>query len=168
MEKERIFLTKEGHKRLLNKRKKLEEALREVKKTTVPLARASSGNLWHDNAAFEQAEREIDKLSSLLSEVREQLATATIIKPKTLGKDKIYIGSKIKVRVDGEEHTYLISGWGEADPGRGKISYASPFGKAVLGAKVGDLINMRAPKRKTSIKIIKIFSSNANNLVTGH
>lgn len=156
-EAEKIYLTKEGYRELLKEKEKIAEQLKVAKAGTVPTARSEPGNLWHDNAAFEQAEREVDRLTAQLRELKNQLASAEVVDPKNASKDRVGIGSKLKLRIDGKERTCQMVGWGEADPEKGKFSYASPIGKAILRAKPGDHVKVETPQGEISVEVIKIF-----------
>ena len=65
------------------------------------------------------------------------------------------IGSKIKVDVDGDEDEFIIVSSVEADPMQGKISDESPVGRALLGAKVGDIVAVSSTIKST-YKILEI------------
>jgi len=156
-EAEKIYLTKEGYRKLLREQEKIAEQLKTAKAGTIPAARSEPGNLWHDNAAFEQAEREVDRLTAQLREIKSQLTPAEVVDSKNISKDRVGIGSKLKLQINGKVLTCQIVGWGEADPKRGKLSYASPIGKAILQAKPGDHVKVETPQGEISVKIIKIF-----------
>ncbi|MNC89487.1 Transcription elongation factor GreA [compost metagenome] len=57
---------------------------------------------------------------------------------------------------DGKKHTFTIVGDDEADVGAGKISWASPLAKAMMGAKVGDTVKWRRPAGETEVEIAAI------------
>lgn len=151
-----LYFTESGYQKLLKEKKRLEAALAEAKKSAGLSASAEPGNVWHDNFGFEQAERDIHKFTSMLEEIMKQLASAKIIKPKDTSKDKAGIGSKVQVEMSGEKRTYSIVGWGEAEPGKNKISYTSPLGKALTGAKTGDRKRITTPKGKAAIKVLAV------------
>lgn len=152
-----LYFTKKGYQKLQTKRKNLERALAKVKRLSAPLARADPGNLWHDNAPFEEAERNIHKLTSLLEDVMKQLASAKILETKDRPKDKVGIGSRVRVEIGKKEHIYRIGGWGEYDLKKEKISYASPMGKALMGTKPGNSRQVSTPEGKVTIKILEIL-----------
>jgi transcription elongation factor GreA len=153
--KKRCF-TKRGYQRLLARKRELSRTLKEAKLKTIPSARSEPGNLWHDNAAFEQAEREVDRLTLLLREVEESLSRAKLVDLHSLPKDKVNIGRKVSLKLDGEEETYQIVGWGEGDPKKGKVSYASAMGKALLGRKRGESVKIKTAQRELTAKITAI------------
>ena len=69
-------------------------------------------------------------------EIQDILKNAEIIKAAKGGK--IAVGSTVKIKMLGKEHTYSIVGAVEADPLNGRISDISPIGKALIGKKEGD------------------------------
>ena len=75
-------------------------------------------------------------VESRILEIQEILKNAEIIKAAKGGK--IAVGSTVKIKMLGKEHTYSIVGAVEADPLNGRISDISPIGKALIGKKEGD------------------------------
>jgi len=68
----------------------------------------------------------------------------------------VNIGSKVKTEQAGNERSFEIVGSQEADPLQGKISNESPLGKAFIGKKAGDIVEVEAPKGIIKYKIIAI------------
>jgi len=66
------------------------------------------------------------------------------------------IGSTIVVEIDGEKDDFTIVGTMEADPSKKKISNESPVGIAILGAKVGEIIEVNTPIVRARYKILEI------------
>lgn len=80
-----------------------------------------------------------------------------LIKLPPKGKrDKVHLGAKVLVEVDGQIDEFEITGSFEADPLEGKISDQSPVGKALLGQGMGDEINVKTPMLEYTYKILKI------------
>jgi transcription elongation GreA/GreB family factor len=154
-----ILCTERGYRKLQEKKKKLEKELAEIKQSSVPLARADPGNLWHDNAPFEEAERNIHQLTSLLEDVTERLDAAEIVDPDKRPKDKVGIGSKVEVDINGRKCTYLVVGWGEGNPKKREVSYASPMGSALMDAKVRDRRKVSTPEEDLVVKVLQISYS---------
>ena len=71
-------------------------------------------------------------------------------------KTKISVGSKIKVKANGATSDFEIVGINEADPANGKISAQSPIGRALMGAKKGDSIDINVPAGQIIYKIVEI------------
>lgn len=71
-------------------------------------------------------------------------------------KLKIDVGCKVTLHVNGKKDMYTIVGEWEANPSEKKISHSSPLGKALLGKKVGEKVEVEAPIGKIIYKIISI------------
>lgn len=65
-------------------------------------------------------------------------------------------GTKVRVKANGDEHTFHIVGEWEADPAEKKISHESPLGQALVGKKVGDKVSVEAPAGKVQYTILGI------------
>ena len=100
-----------------------------------------------ENSEYDEAKNEQGKLYSRIAEMENILEHAVIIDENDQPKDQITIGSKVGVInvKTGAKGAYQVVGSQEADPMHGAISEESPFGKALLGAKVGDEVTVEAP-----------------------
>ena len=107
-----------------------------------------------ENAEYQTAREEQDRLETRISEVNHILKNVqTIKKPKNNGEVKL--GSTVKLK-DGVVQTFQVVGTIEADPLNGKVSDESPIGKALLGKKVGDKLELKTPTETAIYKIISI------------
>ena len=113
-----------------------------------------------ENAEYDEAKNEQGKVASRIAELETIIANAVIISEDMYAKDEVSPGCRFKVldlEFD-EEEEYHFVGSQEADPMDGKISDESPFGKAVLGHKVGDIVDVVAPNETTvPFKITEII-----------
>lgn len=135
------------------KKKQLEEELKKAKRRVGEAA--GDEGLWHENAAFEQAESDVSMLIRLIGEVENQIATAQIAEISA-SRDHVVIGSTVKVRMDGIEKVFTVLGESESDLLSGKISYTSPIGKALLGAKAGGKVKAITPGGSVQIEVLEI------------
>lgn len=152
------YLTKEGYKKLQDeldmlrnvRRKEIAERLREA-------AENSLGEFVED-PEFEAAKNEQSFVEGRIKELEMILANATLIeehKNKTGGA--IEIGSKVTVQQGRRKpEEYMIVGAAEANPREGKISHESPLGRALLGKKEGDKVDIQAPSGSFSVKVMKV------------
>ena len=154
MSKKDILLTNEGFL-------ELEEELNELKNVRRPRvieaikdARAQ-GDL-SENADYDAARTEQAEVEGRIKELEFMLANATIIEKKD--SHLIDVGSTVTISYvdDDEEEVYHIVGRMEADPFENKISNESPIGKAILGKKEGDMVEIASPTGSYQIKIVKI------------
>ena len=114
-----------------------------------------------ENSEYDEAKNEQGKLYSRIAEVENIIANHTIIDESEMDGDAIRLGCRIRV-LDTElqeEETYQIVGSQEADPMNGRISEESPFGKALLGKKVGEAVHVEAPAGTLSYKVLDIQRS---------
>lgn len=110
-----------------------------------------------ENSEYDEAKTEQGKLYSKIAELRNLIDNAEIITASE-ETDKVGIGSVVTVR-DCEmntEEVYQVVGSQEADPITGKISDDSPFGKGLLGRKVGDIVEIDAPAGRLKFEILRI------------
>lgn len=103
-------------------------------------------------------ERWNNSASQYLKELEEELDRANIVKPEEIPTDVITMNSSFRLHDlnSGEEFVYTLVFPARADSARGKISIFAPLGTAVLGYRVGDIIEWEAPARRKSLKVRKI------------
>lgn len=111
-----------------------------------------------ENAEYDEAKNEQGKLYSRIAELEEIVQHLVIVDESSMGTDVVAIGCKVTVEdASGKElPPYWIVGSQEADPMHGVISEDSPFGKAFLGAKVGDSVTVEAPRGAVVYTLKKI------------
>lgn len=149
----KVQLTQAGFKELKNELKNLVEAKRPVVVERLSNAR-SMGDL-SENSDYHQAKEELEFVDGQISELQTVLSQAQVIK-RSNGSSQVGVGSKVKVKVGRVEHIFHIVGEWEADPKDKKISHESPLGKALVGKKVGDTVEVSAPAGKVAYKILAI------------
>lgn len=150
------FLTKEGFQKLQDEL----DHLRTVKRQEVAerLHEAMEGGELIENAEYEAAKNEQAFVEGRIQEVDMILATARLIEENGKSKEGLaQIGSTVTIEEDGAPaETYTIVGVAEANPREGKISNESPIGKAVLGHKAGETLQVEAPGGHFKVKIVKV------------
>ena len=108
-----------------------------------------------ENAEYQTAREEQDRLEARISELEHVLQYAEIIK-KPKSHTDVRLGSKVSLKDGGRPLVYHVVGTMEADPTAGKISDESPIGKALMSKKVGDKVEIKTPAGSHSYKIIEI------------
>lgn len=110
-----------------------------------------------ENSEYDEAKNEQGKLYSHIAEVEEILQHAVIV-DESGSTDVVAIGCKVTVAgADGKAlPAYTIVGSQESDPMHGVISEESPFGRALIGAKEGDMVTVEAPRGNISYTVLKI------------
>ena len=154
MAKEEILLTAAGFAELeeelndlrVNKRAENVQAIKEAR---------SHGDL-SENSEYDAARDEQAKIEARIQELEYKLEHATIIDNKD--KSTVNVGSAVTLLYveDNEEDEYSIVGSLEADPFENKISNESPIGSAIIGRKVGDIVDVDANGSTYQVKILKI------------
>lgn len=111
-----------------------------------------------ENAEYDEAKNEQGKLYSRIAELEEIIKHAVVVSGDTYAADEVSPGCRFVVEdlEFGDKEEYHFVGSQEANPMEGKISDESPFGKAVLGHKVGDVVQVEAPIGVVSYKIIEL------------
>ena len=149
------FLTPEGFKKLQDEL----EYLRTVKRNEVAnrLHEAMDGGELIENAEYEAAKNEQAFVEGRIQELDLILATARVIEESENG-GIIQVGSKITIQESGSKpETYTIVGAAEANPREGLISNESPIGRAFLGKRVGERVEIEVPKGMIKWEIVEIF-----------
>lgn len=149
-----IYLTESGMEELKKELDYLKLEKRPEVITALKEARAL-GDL-SENAEYDAARNEQAIVEARITEIEKMLEKAVILK-KT-ATDKVALGSEVTIRYidDDDEEKYSIVGSTEADPFTNKISNESPIAKAIIGAKVGDVVNIESPAGEYQVKIMQI------------
>ncbi len=111
-----------------------------------------------ENSEYDDAKNEQAKLYARIAEVEDILSNAVVINAGAADADHIGLGctfTVLDVEAD-EEMTFELVGSQEADPLNGRVSDDAPFGIALVGAKVGDIVEVEAPVGSISYKVLKI------------
>ena len=111
-----------------------------------------------ENSEYDEAKSEQAKLEAKITELEYTLQHVKIIDESTLATDTVHIGSFVKVfDFDfNEEVKYQVVGFTQADPIENKISDESPIGKALLGHKAGDVVEVETPGGMIKLEIREI------------
>ena len=131
---------------LNNKRPKLVERLSNAR---------SHGDL-SENSDYQNAREELEFLDGRISELEEIIKNAKIVDSKTVSKDCVGVGNSVKVKIGNQESVFYLVGEWEANPAEKKISITSPLGKAILGRKKGDKVEIEAPAGTVVYEIVDI------------
>ncbi|MCL1913345.1 MAG: transcription elongation factor GreA [Eubacteriaceae bacterium] len=156
MTEKEVFLTKEGYDELVSRLEYLQTTKRHEIAEKIKAAR-DFGDL-SENAEYEEAKTEQAFMEGEILELEFKVKNAVLIDEKKSQTDVASVGSKVTVIDfgDDEEIEYLIVGSDEADLAHHRISNESPMGKAIIGAKVGDVVQVAAPFASYEIKIVSI------------
>ncbi len=140
---EKLPMLAEGYERLIGELKAL-RAERPLIVDAIEEARAH-GDL-SENAEYHAAKERQGQVEASVSDLEDKVSRAQIVDPATLSGDKIIFGATVTLLDDNEKPVrYQIVGPYEADARVGRISYASPLGKALISRKVEDEIEVTVP-----------------------
>lgn len=147
------YLTPEGEKKLRAELAELTGPKREELAQRLRSA-IQMGDL-SENADYHKAKEDQAFLEGRIQELEAILRMATIV--DNTQSDVVAVGSRVTIREeDYDPETFYLVGAAEADPRNGKISNESPFGRALLDHKVGEVVEAETPGGKVKLKILKI------------
>lgn len=111
-----------------------------------------------ENSEYDEAKNEQGKLYSRIGELEEIILHAVVIDEGDMPSDQVTIGSTVTVTAvaNGMSRTFKIVGSQEANAMAGVISDISPFGKALMGTKVGQVVTVAAPAGDVQYRVEKI------------
>ena len=150
---EKIPMTDEGQKKLLDELKHLKTVERPIIIKAIADAR-SNGDL-SENAEYHAAREKQSFIEGRVAEIESTIAQAEIIDVSKLSGTVIKFGASVSIiNLDGnKESKYQLVGEVEADIEQRKISVTSPIARALIGKKKGDYVEVSTPKGVTSYEI---------------
>jgi transcription elongation factor GreA len=151
-----VILTPEGYEKLKSEIDHLQTTKRREVAERIRIAR-EFGDIA-ENAEYDHAKNEQMLLEHRIATLEERLRDARVIDKKDIAKDVVSVGSHVKLRdVDAKKtFEYRIVGSAEANPSENKLSNESPVGKAIIGKKKGETVEVTAPRGTLKFKILEI------------
>jgi transcription elongation factor GreA len=152
-----VILTPEGFEKL---QKELETLTTERRRDVADRIREARefGDI-SENSEYDDAKNEQMMLEQKIAQLEERLRSAQVVDTSDLSTDVVKIGVTVNIKDEktGDSDKYRIVGSAEANPGEKKLSNESPVGKALLGHKRGDTVDVSLPSgKKRKLKITKI------------
>jgi transcription elongation factor GreA len=152
-----VILTPEGLEKLqrelddlqTNKRREVAERIKEAREF---------GDI-SENSEYDDAKNEQMMLEQKIAQLEERLRSAQVVNTSELSTDLVRVGVTVNVKDEktGDSDKYTIVGSAEANPTQRKLSNESPVGKALIGHKRGDTVDVALPNgKKRKLKITKI------------
>jgi len=147
-----VLLTKEG----LDTLKAEYDELANVKRpaAVVRLANAREQGDLSENSEYTDAKQALAFMDGRILELEEVLHGVKVVTSHPKGQ--IGVGCKVTLHINGKKEEFTVVGEWEADPASKKISHESPLGKALMGKKVGEKVEVEAPAGKILYKILHI------------
>ncbi|HEX3268497.1 MAG TPA: transcription elongation factor GreA [Gaiellaceae bacterium] len=151
-----VILTAEGYEKLKQEIEFLQTEKRREVAERIRVAR-EFGDIA-ENAEYDDAKNEQAMLEHKIAQLEERLLSARVITKKEISKDTVSVGSKVRIRDVAAKQTfeYHIVGSAEANPAENKLSNESPVGKAIIGKKKGETVEVSAPRGAMKFKILEI------------
>ncbi|AYJ85584.1 transcription elongation factor GreA [Sphingomonas paeninsulae] len=110
-----------------------------------------------ENAEYHAAKERQGQVEAMISDIEDRLSRAVVIDPTTLSGDKIVFGATVTLLDEDEKPVkYQIVGQTEADAKSGRISYNSPLGRALIGRKIDEDIEVTVPSGDKYYQVSKI------------
>ena len=156
MEEKKNILTYAGLKKLEDELHDLKVVKRKEVAGKIKEAR-EQGDL-SENAEYDAAKDEQRDIEARIEEIEKILKNAEVVVEDEVDMDKVSVGCKIRV-IDmeyDEEMELQIAGSTEANSLQGKISNESPVGKALIGARKNDIVNVEMPAGVMRYKVLSI------------
>ena len=140
---EKLPMLAEGYEKLTAELKILRE---ERPKIVEAIEEARAHGDLSENAEYHSAKERQGQVEASIADLEDRVSRAQIIDPTTLSGDRIVFGATVTLRDDDDKPVrYQIVGPTEADAKVGRISYNSPLGRALIGRKVEDEIEVTVP-----------------------
>jgi len=154
----KIPITRSGFEKLKKELETFKTVLLPENIKDIEIARAH-GDL-SENAEYTAAKERQAYIHGKIKEIENNLALSDIIIPPSAASDKVIFGLSVCVEdtENGQENKYQLVGPLESDITENKLSVTSPLGKALIGKKIGDIINVNAPGGLRKYEIVDILA----------
>ena len=154
-----VILTSQGYEKLRQEIEFLQTEKRREVAERIRVAR-EFGDIA-ENAEYDDAKNEQAMLEHRIAQLEERLLSARVITKKEISKDSVSVGSTVRLRdlQAAKTFEYHIVGSAEANPSENRLSNESPVGKAIMGRKKGDTVEVVAPRGALKFKILEISAA---------
>ena len=153
---ETVFLTKVGLEKL---QKELEHLKTKGRVEVAELiGEAKSFGDLSENSEYDAAKAKEAQLEARIYEIQEKLKNYVLIDESTVDTSRVNVGCSVTLYDEefDEEVVYKIMGSTESDPANGLISNESPIGRALIGKKKGESVEVETPGGRITLKVLKI------------
>lgn len=152
---EKVPMTAEGHEWLEAELKVLKHDERPAVIKAIEEARAH-GDL-SENAEYHAAKDQQGFIEARIKDIEGKVSRAEVINPRELSGERVLFAATVSMADEDDKIVkYQIVGVDEVDVSAGKISYISPIGRALIGRKIGDEIEVKTPKGEIYYEITKV------------
>jgi len=149
------YLTPAGAKQLADELQRLLYV--ERPKVVREVAEAAAQGDRSENAEYIYGKKRLREIDRRVLFLTKRLDSAVVVRPEELGGDVVRFGAIVEVEDEaGERKTYFLVGPDESDPARGKLSFQSPMGQALMKRRVGDVVVVKRPAGEIEIEIVAL------------
>ncbi|MEQ7872773.1 transcription elongation factor GreA [Sphingomonas sp. ASV193] len=154
MASDKVPMLAEGHRLLEEEVKRLKAERPEII-DAIEEARAH-GDL-SENAEYHAAKERQGQIEAMIADAEDKLARALVIDPTELSGDKVVFGATVTLKdEEGKQVRYQLVGQQEANATKGRISYNSPLGRALIGKEVGEDVEVTTPAGERYYEVAKL------------
>lgn len=144
-------------------REKLEAEIRHLESDRRPavaqdVAEAREMGDLRENAQYHAAREELGMIDAKLRDLKDKLARASMIRADEIERDVAMMGARVTVKdlKDKSLEVFQLVGEGEQDYAQNRILVTSPLGQGLVGHKIGETVEIAAPRGKLRFQILKI------------
>lgn len=155
MDKE-VYLTKEGLEKIENEVDELKSVRR--KEVAERIKHALAFGDISENSEYDEAKNEQAWVEERIGKLENTLRNAVVISEEDITLEAVSVGTKVALKdmEYDEKVEYAIVGSAEADPYEGRISNESPVGSALIGSKIGDIVEVQVPDGTIKYEVLSI------------
>jgi transcription elongation factor GreB len=149
------YITPEGAKRLQEELAELRS--RERPKVVTEVADAAAQGDRSENAEYIYGKKRLREIDRRMRFLTKRLEAAVVVAPDAQSGDRVFFGAHVSVEdEDGKATRYQIVGEDEIDLARGRVSWRSPIGRALLKKTTGDTVLLRRPSGEIELTIVEV------------
>ncbi|MBI5059290.1 transcription elongation factor GreA [candidate division KSB1 bacterium] len=154
---EKHYITKSGYEKIVIELAEWKNVKRPAMVNQLATAR-SHGDL-SENAEYHAAKEDLARIDHKIFQLESALHTAVLIDETNVNTDQVRLYTRVRVLdlSKNQEREYSLVSPTEANPAEGKINHQSPVGKGLIGAKVGESVDIQVPSGTVSWKIVAIM-----------
>lgn len=152
----RNYMTPAGHARM---QAELQHLVKTERPQVVSVVAWAAGNGDRsENGDYIYGKKRLREIDRRIRFLTKRLENSVVVDPRQQeNTDRVFFGATVTLLdEDGNEATYSIVGLDEADPGRGRISWISPLARALIKARLGDVVRFQAPGGARELEIVRI------------
>lgn len=154
----RYYFTRDGLARFVARLDEARAAYKAVCDDNPEARESGDSSVWHDNFAFEENQRQMHQLARRVREMEQVLGRAELVEPLAATPGRVVLGARVTYRFDDddEERACAIASYRDGDPTEGRVSYESPLGRALVGAREGDEVELVIAGRARILEVLVI------------